>query len=207
MRFDNFKDFQALNAEWHQSGISNGILSVLLHHETLRPIAKWFKSFKLSQLFSRRSKYIRKLPKLSQKLSEIVILKVEAFWRVYQNWVKVPSYIHGSCYKTSMKPVNICHHRNTMNSTSSFLCRRDREEELLPHLRLTHSAFACWWHVKFLCFYQRNFRYGPIIFYCCEIMPVSLFLNDNAENGEQHNILWGFNAVERLFVIFFINFF
>lgn len=37
-------------------------------------------------------------------------------------------------------------------------------------------------------------------------MPVSLFLNDNAKNGKEHNILWGFNAVERFFVTFSINF-
>lgn len=38
-------------------------------------------------------------------------------------------------------------------------------------------------------------------------MPVSLFLNDNAKDSEQHNILRGFNAVERFFCHFFPSIF
>lgn len=72
-----------LEMRCHQPGISNRILSVLLHHETFRPLAAWIQSCKLPQPFTRLSIYV-KLPKLSQQTfgrEEIVLIKVDAFWQ------------------------------------------------------------------------------------------------------------------------------
>lgn len=125
-----------------------------------------FKSVKLSQLFSRLGKYVKKLSNWVRKFrKEIVLLKLGSFWhagnrRVYQNWIKVEKLSYTSRKMKVAKRLswNLSTFPITAKQWTALLrCWwwRDRKEELLPHLRLTHSAFACWWHVNIFVFFQR----------------------------------------------------
>lgn len=183
----------------HQPGISNRILSVLLH-ETFRPIAAWIQSCKLPQPFTRLSIYV-KLPKLSQQTfgrEEIVLIKVDAFWQ-----------------KTNLPKLN-----QSSDDFESYLVLRDTK--VAKRLSRNLSAFAitttqwtpllfCVGAIRkkndihtcvlltpclladdmltFLCFFlnELNFRYGSVtLFHCCEEMPVSLFFTNNGSNDERH---------------------